>query len=317
MEHAPTSESPVFVGIDVSKDRLDVHLLPSGEAFAVCRDGQGLDHLTHRLREARPALIVLEATGGFEITVAAAVAGAGLPLAVVNPRQIRAFARAVGRLAKTDALDAEIIARFAERLRPQPRPLADDDARLLAELVARRRQLVAMIGMETNRQHQARGTRVRRSLTATLKTLRRQLAALDDEIDASTRRSPVWRATEDLLTSVPGIGNVTAHTLIADLPELGRLNRRRLAALVGVAPVNRDSGRLRGYRAITGGRTAVRNALFMATLAAVRWNPVIKAHFHHLVERGRPKKVALIACMRRLLGILNAIIRTQSPWKTA
>lgn len=322
MEHAPTSEPSVFVGIDVSKERLDVHLLSSGRAlehgsFAVCRNSQGLDHLLQRLREVRPALIVLEATGGFEITVAAALAGAGLALAVVNPRQIRAFARAVGRLAKTDALDAEIIARFAERVRPQPRPLADDDARLLAELVARRRQLVAMIGMETNRQHQARGARVRRSLVATLKALRRQLAALDDEIDASTRRSPVWRATEDLLTSVPGIGNVTARTLIADLPELGRLNRRRVAALVGVAPVNRDSGRLRGYRAITGGRTAVRNALFMATLAAVRWNPVIKAHFHHLVERGRPKKVALIACMRRLLGILNAIIRTQSPWKTA
>lgn len=317
MEQSATPEAPAFVGIDVSKDRLDVHLLPSGEAFAVPRDDQGLDHLKERLREARPALIVLEATGGFEITVAAALAGAGLPLAVVNPRQIRAFARAVGRLAKTDALDAAIIARFAERVRPQPRPLADDEARLLAELVARRRQLVVMIGMETNRQHQARGPRVRRSLAATLKAFRRQLAALDDDIDATTRRSPVWRATEDLLTSVPGIGNVTARTLIAALPELGRLDRRRIAALVGVAPVNRDSGRLRGYRAISGGRTAVRNVLFMATLTARRYNPVIKAHFHQLVERGRPKKVALIACMRRLLGILNAIIRTQSPWKTA
>lgn len=317
MEQSATPEAPAFVGIDVSKDRLDVHLLPSGEAFAVPRDDQGLDHLKERLRAARPALIVLEATGGFEITVAATLAGAGLPLAVVNPRQIRAFARAVGRLAKTDALDAAIIARFAERVRPQPRPLADDEARLLAELVARRRQLVVMIGMETNRQHQARGPRVRRSLAATLKAFRRQLAALDDDIDATTRRSPVWRATEDLLTSVPGIGNVTARTLIAALPELGRLDRRRIAALVGVAPVNRDSGRLRGYRAISGGRTAVRNVLFMATLTARRYNPVIKAHFHQLVERGRPKKVALIACMRRLLGILNAIIRTQSPWKTA
>lgn len=322
MEQSATPEAPAFVGIDVSKDRLDVHLLSSGKAlepcsFAVPRDDQGLDHLKERLREARPALIVLEATGGFEITVAAALAGAGLPLAVVNPRQIRAFARAVGRLAKTDALDAAIIARFAERVRPQPRPLADDEARLLAELVARRRQLVVMIGMETNRQHQARGPRVRRSLAATLKAFRRQLAALDDDIDATTRRSPVWRATEDLLTSVPGIGNVTARTLIAALPELGRLDRRRIAALVGVAPVNRDSGRLRGYRAISGGRTAVRNVLFMATLTARRYNPVIKAHFHQLVERGRPKKVALIACMRRLLGILNAIIRTQSPWKTA
>ena len=264
-----------------------------------------------------PALIVLEATGGFEIIVAAALAGAALPLAVVNPRQIRDFARATGRLAKTDALDAQVIALFAERIRPEPRPIANADSQTLAELVARRRQVVEMIGMETNRLHQARNPRVQRMLKATLKTLKAQLAELDRDIDDTIKRSPVWRAADDLLTSVPGVGDVTAHTLIADLPELGQLDRRRIAALVGVAPVNRDSGQMRGRRTIAGGRTDVRNALYMATLSATRWNPVISQHYRSLVERGRPKKVALVACMRRLLGILNAIIRTKTSWQCA
>jgi transposase len=315
MEQPPAV--PHFVGIDVSKDRLDLHVLPSQQAFAVARNGEGLDRLAGELRTLAPALIVLEATGGFEVTVAAALASAGLPLAVVNPRQIRDFARATGRLAKTDALDAQIIALFAERIRPQPRPLAAAEAQLLAELVARRRQLVEMIGMESNRRRQARAPKVRRTLDATLKTLEALLGELDREIDGAVRGSPAWRAADDLLTSVPGIGNITARTLIADLPELGRLDRRRIAALVGVAPINRDSGQMRGRRTIAGGRTAVRNVLFMATLAAVRWNPVIKAHYAQLTQRGRPKKVAIIACMRRLLGILNAIIRTASPWQTA
>jgi transposase len=236
---------------------------------------------------------------------------------VVNPRQIRDFARATGRLAKTDALDAEIIALFAERIRPEPRPVAEAEARALAELVARRRQLIEMIGMEANRRRQARAPKVQRTLDATLKTLEAQLAELDREIDGKVRRSPAWRAADDLLTSVPGIGDVTSRTLIAELPELGRLDRRRIAALVGIAPVNRDSGQMRGHRAIAGGRTAVRNVLFMATLTAIRWNPVIKAHYAQLTGRGRPKKVAIVACMRRLLGILNAIIRTASPWQDA
>jgi transposase len=313
----PESEAAHFVGIDVSKDRLDVHVLPSGEAFAVARNGEGLEWLATTLSALAPTLVVLEATGGFELTVAAALAGAGLPLAVVNPRQIRDFARATGRLAKTDALDAEIIARFAERIRPEPRPIAEAEAQALAELVARRRQLIEMIGMESNRRRQARTAKVRRTLDATLKTLEAQLAELDREIDDMVRGSPAWRAADDLLTSVPGIGNVTARTLIAELPELGSLDRRRIAALVGVAPVNRDSGRHRGHRAIAGGRATVRNTLFMATLVASRFNPVIRAHYHQLIRRGRPKKVALIACMRRLLGILNAIIRSASPWQTA
>ena len=237
-----------------------------------------------------PALIVLEATGGFEITVAAALASAGLPLAVVNPRQIRDFARATGRLAKTDALDAQIIALFAERIRPEPRPIADADSQALAELIARRRQVVEMIGMETNRFRQARNPRVQRTIKATLKTLEAQLAELDREINDTVRGSPIWRAADDLLTSVPGVGDVTSRTLIADLPELGQLDRRRIAALVGVAPVNRDSGQMRGRRTIAGGRTDVRNALYMATLSATRWNPVISQHYKSLVERGRPRK---------------------------
>lgn len=292
-----------------------MHVRPLGRAFSVPRDGEGLEELVTDLCAREVALVVLEATGGFELIVAAALAGANLPLAVVNPRQIRHFARATGRLAKTDALDAEIIALFAERVRPEPRAVASADALALAELVARRRQLVEMIGMERNRLHQVRAARIQRSLKATLKVLEAQLAAIDRDIDDSVRGSPVWRAAEELLTSVPGIGDVTARTLIAELPELGRLGRRRIAALVGVAPVNRDSGQWRGHRAIAGGRPGVRRTLFMATLAAVRWNPVLRAMYQRLVARGRPKKVALVACMRRLLTILNAIIRTATPWQ--
>ena len=315
MEQPATT--PSFVGIDVSKDRLDVHLRPSGQAFAIARDSKALEQLVSDLRALAPALIVLEATGGFELTVAAALAGAGLPLAVVNPRQIRDFARATGRLAKTDALDAQIIALFAERIRPEPRPLVDADSQTLAELVARRRQVIEMIGMESNRLHQARGLRVQRTIKATLKTLEAQLAHLDREINDAVKGSPAWRAADDLLTSVPGVGTITSFTLIAGLPELGQLDRRRIAALVGVAPINRDSGQMRGRRMIAGGRTDVRNALYMAALSAIRWNPVISEHYRSLVERGRPKKVALVACMRRLLGILNAIIRTKTPWQSA
>lgn len=312
-----SSIGPSFVGIDVSKERLDVHIRPSGQAYAVPRNSDGLEQLIGELRQLAPALIVLEATGGYEVIVAAALASANLPLAVVNPRQIRDFARAIGRLAKTDALDAEVNALFAERVRPEPRPLAGADSRSLAELVARRRQVVEMIGMESNRLHQAGNPRVQRMLRATLKTLTAQLAELDHDIDDAIKRSPIWQAADDLLTSVPGVGDVTAHTLIADLPELGRLDRRRIAALVGVAPINRDSGQMRGKRAIAGGRIDVRNALYMATLAAIRWNPIISRHYKGLVDRGLPKKVALVACMRRLLGILNAIMRTRTLWQCA
>jgi transposase len=309
--------SPCFVGIDVSKDRLDVHVRPVASAFSLPRSPEGLEQLVERLTAHSPALIVLEATGGFEITVAAALAAAGLSLAVVNPRQIREFARATGRLAKTDRLDAEAIALFAERVRPEPRPLADAEAQALGELVARRRQLVEMIGMESNRRHQARDNRVKTRIQTHLTWLQQALSEIDREIDGQVRRSPAWRETEELLMSVPGVGKITARTLLADLPELGTLGRRKLAALVGVAPINRDSGLLRGHRAIAGGRFAVRNVLYMATLTAIRWNPVLQAHYIQLRERGRPAKVAIVACMRRLLTILNAILRERTPWQPA
>jgi transposase len=313
----PPAAAPVFAGIDVSKDRLDVHLRPSGRAFAIPRDGPGLERLTAELRALAPALVVLEATGGFEVTVAAALAGAGLPLAVVNPRQIRDFARATGRLAKTDRLDAKAIALFAERVRPERRPVPSEDAQALAELIARRRQIIDMTIMEQNRRRQARSPEVRRTIDATLEMLQAQLAALDGDIDDAVRGSPAWREAEDLLKSVPGVGGVTAQTLVAELPELGHLDRRGIAALVGVAPVNRDSGQMRGQRAIAGGRASVRNLLFMTTLVAIRWNPVIRAHYRQMIARGRPKKVAIIACHRRLLGMLNAMLKSKSPWHHA
>ena len=305
------------VGVDVSKDRLDVHLRPSGEAFAVARDGKGLEQLVERLAALDVSLVVVEATGGFETTVAAALAGAGLPLAVVNPRQVRDFARALGKLAKTDAIDAEVIALFAEKVRPEARPLASQEAQALGELVARRRQIVEMIGMEANRRRQAAAKSLVKNIDRHLAFLEKELADIDADIDAGVRASPAWREKEDLLTSVPGVGAVTARTLIAELPELGQLDRRKLAALVGVAPFNRDSGLWRGRRMIGGGRTSVRNALYMAALAATRWNPVIRAAYRRLVARGRPKKVALVACLRRLLTILNAILRDKIPWQPA
>ena len=306
----------MFVGIDVSKDRLDVHVWPSGEAFAVARDGPGLDGLAERLRALAPQLVVLEATGGFEAVVAAAVAGAGLPLAVVNPAQVRAFGRAAGRLAKTDRLDAALIARFAKAVRPEPRPVASEQAQALSELVARRRQVFEMIGMESNRRRQARGPKVLRGIERTLAALQAALAELDREIDDQVRGSPAWREAEDLLTSVPGVGPITARTLIAELPELGRITRRRLAALVGVAPVNRDSGASRGHRAIAGGRTSVRNVLYMAALTAIRRNVPVRATYERLRTRGTPPKAALVAAMRKLLTILNAILRNARPWQT-
>ena len=312
-----TREGPVFAGIDVSKDRLDVHVRPSGECFSVARDGAGIAALAERLRAAGPTLVVLEATGGFEVTVAAGLAGAGLPLAVVNPAQIRAFARAVGRLAKTDRLDAEIIARFADQIRPEARPVAGEEAQALAELVARRRQVVEMIGMESHRRRQARSARVLKGVDRILAALRAELAELDGEIDGRIKSSPAWRATEDLLTSVPGVGPITARTLIAELPELGRIDRRRLAALVGVAPVNRDSGTMRGHRAIAGGRTDVRNVLYMAALTATRSNPVIRDLYERLRLRGSPAKAALVAAIRKLLTILNAILKSKIPWQNA
>ena len=314
MEHSPAA--PTFVGIDVAKDRLDVHLRPLDAAFALSRDGAGLEALVERLVALAPALVVLEATGGFEVAVAGALAAARLPLVVVNPRQIRDFARATGRLAKTDRLDAAAIARFAA-VRPAPRPLPSAAAHALGELVARRRQLVAMITSEGQRRRQTRDPRLQRRLEAHVTWLQKELSALDADLDDAIRGTPAWRVAEDLLASVPGIGKTSARTLIAELPELGRLDRRKIAALVGVAPINRDSGSFRGRRMVMGGRASVRTALYMPTLTAIRRNPALGVFYQRLTGRGRPAKVAITACMRKLLTILNAILRDRTPWQPA
>jgi len=307
----------IFVGIDVAKDRLDVHVRPSGEAFSVARDGKGLDELVAWLRKLDVTLIVLEATGGFETTVAGALCAAGLPLAVVNPRQIRDFARATGRLAKTDALDAAAIAHFAEAVRPDARPVPDAQAQALGELVTRRRQIVEMMTAERNRRTRLTDRRMIKSVDRLLKALQRELSDLEADLNDTIRGTPVWRETEELLKSVPGIGDVTARTLIADLPELGTLDRKKIAALVGVAPFNRDSGTLRGKRTVWGGRANVRAALYMAALVASRHNPILGRFYQRMLEAGKPKKVALTAVMRKLLTILNAIVRDQTPWQHA
>lgn len=306
----------VYIGIDVAKDRLEVHVLPGGEAFAVARDGEGVEDLADRLGSLNPALIVLEATGGFEMVVVGALAAARLPLAVVNPRQIRAFARAVGQLAKTDALDAKIIALFAQRVHPEPRPLPDDQTRALAELVARRRQIVAMMTAERNRRGRLISRRLVKSVDRLLAALQKELSALERELDDAIRGTPVWRESEDLLTSVPGVGDKLARTLIAELPELGRLDRKRIAALVGIAPINRDSGTLRGKRTIWAGRAKVRAVLYMAALVATRCNPILHRFYQRLLDAGKAKKLALVAVMRKLLTILNAILRDKTPWQT-
>jgi transposase len=306
-----------FVGIDVAKDRLDVHLRPSAESFAVARDGEGLVQLVERLQNLAPRLVVMEATGGYETIVASAVAAAYLPLAVVNPRQIRDFARATGKLAKTDAIDAAAIAHFAEAVRPPIRPIADAEAQMLGELVARRRQVIQMIVAERNRRRRATQGRIVRAIERHLELLQSELSELEEDIDGAIRKSPAWQADAELLVSVPGIGPATLRTLIADLPELGRLDRRKIAALVGVAPINRDSGTMRGRRAIAGGRPAVRTALFMAAMVASRKNPIIAPYYAKLRAAGKTAKQALTACIRKLVVILNAILRDRKPWQPA
>ena len=307
----------MFVGIDVSKDRLDVHVRPVGEAFAVSRDGKGLEELIVRLRALAPELVAVEATGGFETIVAAAVGGAGLSLAVVNPAQIRHFAQAIGRRAKTDPVDAAVIAHFAEAVRPQPRALPDEAQSLLAELVARRRQIVEMLVAERQRERLASNRRVRKSLARHIATLEKELREIDQDIDTLVRGSPVWREKEDLLASVPGIGKTIARTMLAELPELGTLDRRRIASLAGLAPFTRQSGHWKGKSMIAAGRAPVRAALFMAALVASQKNPVLKLHYQRLLRAGKPKMVALIALDRKLLTILNAILRDRRQWQNA
>jgi transposase len=278
----------ITVGIDVSKDRLDVAVCPSGEAFVVERDAAGLERLATRLRQIAPQIVALEATGGFETVAAAALAAAGLPIVVVNPAQIRSFARALGQRAKTDPIDAAVIARFAEATRPETRPLPDKATRLLADLVARRRQIIEMIGAERQREKRMAVPHLRKSIARLLKALEKELASVDEDIDDAMRGSPAWRDKEDLLASVPGVGPTIARTLIAELPELGQLSRRQIAALAGLAPFTRQSGQWRGRSFIAGGRVAVRTALFMGAMVAKRHNSILKAFFDRLVAAGKP-----------------------------
>jgi len=307
----------IAVGIDVSKDRLDVAVRPSGETFAVERNAAGLERLIERLRPLSPHLVALEATGGFETVVAAALAAATVPVVVVNPAQIRAFAKAVGQRAKTDPIDAAVIARFAEATKPEPRPLPDEATRLLADLVARRRQIIEMISAESQREKRIVVPRLRKSIRRVIGMLEKELSSLDTDINDAVRGSPVWRDKEDLLASVPGVGPGIARTLIADLPELGTLSRKQIAALAGLAPFTRQSGQWRGRSFIGGGRASVRTALFMGALVAMRHNPILKIFFNRMRTAGKPKMVALIAVARKLLTILNAILRDKRPWQTA
>jgi transposase len=310
-------KAPTFVGIDVSKHRLDVHLRPSGERFVIDYDEEGVAALIERLVALAPALVVLEATGGLEVRLAAALAGAGLPVAVVNPRQVRAFALATGRLAKTDRLDAATIARFAEAVRPPVRPLPDEATRRLGALVARRRQLLEMLTAERNRRYAA-DPALHERIDSHLHWLEEALAEIEQDLDEAVRGSSIWRAKEELIRSVPGIGRVSARTLLAELPELGSLTRRQAAALVGVAPFSRDSGKMRGRRAVGGGRARLRACLYMAAVAAARGsNPVIAGFYKRLRLAGKPAKLALTACMRKLVVTLNAMLRTNTAWKQA
>jgi transposase len=306
--------SQCFVGIDVAKAQLDIALRPLGERWAVTNDDTGITALVRRLQEIGPQLIVLEATGGYQRAVVAALATAGLPVVVVNPRQARDFAKATGQLAKTDALDARALAHFAEAIRPAPRPLPDTQTEELRALLARRRPWVGMRTAEQNRLGSA-PRRLQADIQVHITWLNERLAALDDDLDTTLRASPVWREREELLRSVPGIGPVCARTLLLDLPELGTLSRQRLAALVGVAPLNRDSGTLRGTRTIWGGRAHVRTTLYMSTLVAVRYNPVLKTFYERLRAAGKAAKVALTACMRKLLTILHAMVKHHTPWQ--
>jgi len=305
----------LFVGIDVSKAVLDIAMVPSGDPWSVPNSSEGIVQLVRQLKELSPKLIVLEASGGLERRAIAAVAGAGLPVVAVNPRQVRDFAKATGRLAKTDAIDAAVLALFADRIRPEVRPLRDEQTQELEALIVRRRQVVDMITAEKNRLSAAPPSkRVRTAIGKTIKWLQKQLEEIDSDLDGAVRGSAAWREKEDLLRSVPGVGKVLSRTLLSQLPELGTLGKKQLAALVGVAPLNRDSGTLRGRRFIWGGRSDVRAVLYMSALAASRFNPTIKAFHQRLITIGKLPKVALVACMRKLLTILNAMVRDGTSW---
>lgn len=308
------SESEYVVGIDVSKLELAVSVSPSQEHWTTDTTAEAIDALVQRLAALPPRLVVVEATAGYEMPLVAACAAAAIPVAVVNPRQVRAFAQAIGRTAKTDRIDADLLALFGARVQPVARPVPDAATQALAALVARRRQLLEMLGAEQRRLAHATTTAVRRDLRNHIRWLERRLADVDADIGGTVQRSPVWRVHEDLLRTVPGVGPIVARTLLAELPELGQLDRRAIAALVGVAPFNRDSGKWRGQRTIWGGRRSVRAVLYMAAVASTRWNPTLAVFYRRLRLKGKPAKVALVAVMRKLVTILNAIMKRQQPW---
>jgi transposase len=318
--HTVPSTRGQFVGIDVAKAELVVTVVPSEARVTVANDERGVRTLVERLRAVAPTLIVLEATGGYELLGIGALAAAALPVVVVNPRQVRDFAKATGQLAKTDRIDADILARFAAVVRPAVRDIPDAAAHELDALLTRRRQLLDMLQAERNRAGQVfgKGQRlVKKSLPSHITYLERELRMTDTDLGAMIKASPVWRERDELLQSVPGVGPVLSRTLLADLPELGRLSRREIAKLVGVAPLSRDSGTMRGRRFVRGGRATVRAVLYMAALVATKRNAVIRAFYLRLVAGGKPKKLALVACMRKLLTILNVMIRTAQPWSTS
>lgn len=308
------SDLLTFVGIDVAKAHLDVHVRPTGATFTLANEPADIADLVSRLAPLQPTLVVLEATGGLEYAVAAALAAAGLAVAVVNPRQTRDFARALGRLAKTDTLDAGVLAEFAERVRPTPRPLPDATARAFEALLLRRRQLLEMRAAEQNRLAGATAAPVRASLQAHIAWLSKQLARVDQDLSAAVQASPVWRAKDELLQSIKGIGPAVSQTLLATLPELGTLTRQQIAALAGLAPLNRDSGQRKGQRCIGGGRAEVRSLLYMAALSAARFNPALHAFSKRLQQAGKAVKVRLVAVARKLLTIANAVLRDGQPW---
>lgn len=307
----PVAEA--YVGIDVSKAHLDVHVRPASETLRFANDENGVRALVRDLKARSCALIVLEATGGRQSLATAALGAAQLPVVVINPRQARDFARATGELAKTDAIDAAILSLFAERIRPEVRPLPDEATQDFEARLARRRQVVEMLVAEKQRLDTARPA-VTRAIKAHIKYLERQLAGVDRDLDETIARSPIWRAKEDLLRSAKGVGPTLSRTLLADLPELGTLNRKQIAKLVGVAPLACDSGKYHGRRRIWGGRRAIRSVLYMATLSAIRSNPPIRTYYQRLLDSGKPRKVAVVACMRKLLITLNAMVRTGQRW---
>jgi len=306
----------VFVGIDVAKENVEVAVRPSGERWAERNDGMGWRNLVRRLRELSPRLVVMEATGGYEAEVALHLTEASIPVRILNPRQVRDFAKGKGLLAKTDGLDAAVLAEYAETYRPEPRALPGEEAREMAALLSRRRQLVEMRVAEKNRLEQARGE-VRKRILAHIAWLESEIERTGSDLDRRIRKSPLFLDKHERLTSVPGVGNQTALSLILNLPELGMLDRKEIAALVGVAPFNRDSGKYRGKRIVWGGRAQVRAVLYMAAVVAARHNEVIRSFYEKLVAAGKPKKLALMACMRKLLTILNAIARDRAVWTPA